>query len=165
MEAEHKQAACQPLFSCYQRDGKQIVSNTKVMCQTTDEFGAVVKKELPAWRHLRSRLQSVLLKQLEIIGLSVEYGRRIVKYSENPKRGLVEFDDGSFLEGDVVVAADGIWTQSNELVLGHAVRARSSGSAIYRCAYPNSILDEDPVAAEHFKPSVGENSAVQMWVG
>ena len=148
----------------YLYDGTRLLSRTPITAERTDGTGDVVEVELEAWRHLRPRFQQILLSQLELIGLSVEYGNYIVKYQETSDKGYAVLGDGSRIEADLVVAADGIGTKSGQL-LGHPLRARSSGSAVYRCAYPVEIVDDDPVLKEHFRLHENEGGVSEMWMG
>ncbi|KAJ5404629.1 hypothetical protein N7509_004500 [Penicillium cosmopolitanum] len=165
MKAEHEKAACRPSFSCFQCDGTSLLSHERITSQTTDEMGVTVEAELDTWRHLRPKLQQVLLRQLQRIGLSIEYGSCVTGYEETLDKGFVILDDGSRLEAGVVIAADGIGTKSGQMVLGHTLRARSSGSAVYRCAYPVEVLDTDLILSEHFRLYDGEGGASEMWIG
>ena len=89
----------------------------------------------------------------------------MVDYFDGESKGGLVLKDGTKLEADLVIAADGLRTHSWNLVAGQRVPARSSGNAVFRVAYPASVALEDPVIYEHFKPTDGGRSVVQMWVG
>ncbi|ETS78337.1 hypothetical protein PFICI_10399 [Pestalotiopsis fici W106-1] len=95
------------------------------------------------YRHHRPKFLQMLISQLERVGIKIEYGCRVTEYYENKGVGGVVLDDGRKMEADVVVAADGIGTKSHKLVNNHDVRARSSGWASFRAAFPVERIAED----------------------
>jgi 2-polyprenyl-6-methoxyphenol hydroxylase-like FAD-dependent oxidoreductase len=105
------------------------------------------------------------LKQLAAIGVTIEYNHRAVKYDEHGDKGIVEFENGARVEADVVVAADGIGSKSFEVVTRDQVRARSSGYAIYRTAYPVEFATADSDVDSKFALLTDNQSHAQMWVG
>jgi hypothetical protein len=107
----------------------------------------------------------MLLEQLEKVGLEVEFGNEIVDYFDGEAKGGLMLKNGTRLEADLVIAADGLRTHSWNLVAGQPVPARSSGNAIFRVAYPADVALADPVIYEHFKPTDSGRSVMQMWVG
>jgi 2-polyprenyl-6-methoxyphenol hydroxylase-like FAD-dependent oxidoreductase len=109
----------------------------------------------------------MLTAQLKKIGIEVEYGHRVVDYYEDVKagKGGVVLDNGDKIEADLVVAADGVGTKSHKLVTGHQVRARSSGYAIYRTAFPVEVAFADPLVAERFKVPANGQTCVELWAG
>ena len=166
LDAEHKAASRLPYISYYLLTGERFVEHKPMTAVTTDGHGHPYETLLEWHRHHRPTLQAILLRQLNAIGNKVEYGRRAITYSETNTRGMVELENGEKLEADVVVAADGLGTCSYDLVLGHQVRARSSGYAVYRTAFPVDIITADPELAEHFKllPIPG-TTPIEMWLG
>lgn len=100
------------------------------------------------YRHNRPKFLQMLISQLERVGVQIEYGCRVTEYYEDDTKAGVVLDDGRRFEADVVVAADGIGTKSHRLVNDHDIRARSSGWASFRAAFPvdriskNEELDE-----------------------
>ena len=70
------------------------------------------------------------------LGVRVEVGREVVEYVEDEGRAGVVVRDGNAHYADVVIAADGMSSRSSKIVLGHEVRARPSGDAIFRAAFP-----------------------------
>lgn len=165
LKAEHERVACHPLLSIFKHDGTCLLSRTRITAQTADETGAAIEAELDAWRHLRRSFQQALLNQLERVGLAVEYDTYIQGYEETSEKGCAILGDGSRLEADLVVAADGIGTKSGQLILGHRLRAQSSGSAVYRCAYSVKVIEADPKLVEHFSLKECEGGASEMWIG
>lgn len=56
---------------------------------------------------MRSTLYDVISKELSKRGLRIEYQKRVVKVEERENHVYVEFQDGTFAQGDYLVACDG----------------------------------------------------------
>ena len=123
------------------------------------------KKEKRTFRHSRPKFASMLEKQLNMIGISVEYCKEVDEYFENEEIAGVKLKNGSLETADVVIAADGARTRSLPLVLGHDVPARSSGSSMFRVAYPVEYALADPVVADRFRLNEDGTSTAELWAG
>lgn len=123
--------------------------------------------EEPFYRHSRPKFHGMLLEQLERVGLTVEYNCQVEDYFEDTKRGVsgVTLKDGSRYEADLVVAADGVRGTSWSLIAGSPVPARSSGSAVFRTAYPIGLAIADTAVAERFKLGQDGREISEMWMG
>ncbi|HEX6924302.1 MAG TPA: FAD-dependent monooxygenase [Longimicrobiaceae bacterium] len=64
--------------------------------------------EVPSPTLMRGTLQKVLADQATGRGIEIHYGRRLVDYREKPDGVVARFADGSVVEGDLLVGADGI---------------------------------------------------------
>ncbi|KAF2164032.1 hypothetical protein M409DRAFT_68247 [Zasmidium cellare ATCC 36951] len=119
------------------------------------------------YMHARPRLHEMLLTQLRACGVEVEYGRKVVGYYEDEGRGKggVVVQGGERVEGDVVVAADGVHTRSWELVQGEEVGARSSGHGILRAAFGVDVAMADEAVRERWPLEEGGRAVVELWVG
>lgn len=119
------------------------------------------------YRHHRPKMQQMLLKQLQKIGIPLEFNHRVVDYYEDigSAKGGIILDNGEKLEADLVIAADGVGTKSYNLVAGRKVQAESSGYAIFRTAYPVELALADPEVAERFALLENNRSVLEMWVG
>lgn len=134
------------------------------------KFSAIVEDSSNEDRicyYMRPEFHAMLLDQLSSIGLKVEFGNGVVDYFEdapNDRAGVV-LEDGSRLDADLVVAADGIRTASGPLVAGQPVPATSSGHAVFRVAYPVELALADPMIAERFKLDESGQSVLEMFFG
>ncbi|KAK4499286.1 hypothetical protein PRZ48_009799 [Zasmidium cellare] len=119
------------------------------------------------YMHARPRLHAMLLEQLEACGVGVEYGKKVVSYFEDVERGKggVMTAEGERIEGDVVVAADGVHTKSWELVMGEEVEAKSSGHGIWRAAFDVDVAMRDEAVRERWQLLEGGRAVVELWVG
>lgn len=111
----------------------------------------------------RPRFTAALLGQVLALGIEVTYNHRVVDYFEHEDKAGIILDDGSKMEADVVVAADGVGTKSHKLISGHVVRAMSSNYSIFRTAYPFDLANAEPELAEHFPLRDDGGTLGQMW--
>ena len=84
----------------------------------------------------RPRLYEALATAVREADIEVRYHKRIHRYFEDAAQAGVETDDGEVFTADVIIAADGVHSKSWEIVTGSPPRAYSSGSAVFRAAFP-----------------------------
>lgn len=164
MMEENERIAYDPWVSYHKHTGECIIPPgpmTWEASSTDDSNTADVPKRL--YRHHRPKFQSMLLKQLEKIGLKVEYSHRVVSYFEGSEKGGVVLDNGEKIQADVIVAADGVGTKSYDLVAGRKIEAKSSGSSIFRTAYPVELALADVEIAGRFKMLENGKSVNEIW--
>ena len=120
----------------------------------------------PGTFQMRPLVYKVFVRQVEKLGIKLEFNRRVVDYFEDEKtgKGGAITDDGKRYEADVVIAADGVGSKSQKLV-GGQVRARSSDRAIWRAAFPIEHLDKNPEVKEFFHLINGTEPIVRTWFG
>ncbi|KAK5006488.1 hypothetical protein LTR28_006439, partial [Elasticomyces elasticus] len=120
----------------------------------------------PGTFQMRPLVYKMFVHQVESLGIKVEFGKRVVDYWEDEERGKagVVTESGEKFEGDVVVAADGVGSKSQKIV-GGQVRARSSGRAMWRAAFPIENLDKNPEVKEFFHLINGTEPIVRTWLG
>lgn len=125
------------------------------------------KQDLQIFRHSRPLFHDLLSKQVEKEGVKVEYGFEVTEYHDENANGKahVTLANGDKLEADLVVAADGIGSNSSGAVTGGVVRARPTGFAIYRTAFPVEIAYKDPMVKERFKPLEDGTPVIESWAG
>lgn len=117
----------------------------------------------PGAFQMRPLVYKMLLDQVHKLDINIEYGRRVVNYFENEgQQGGVELEDGTKMQADLVVAADGIGSKANKLV-GGEVRARSSGRAMWRAVMPIECLDSDPEVKRFFDRKDGIDPIVRTY--
>lgn len=64
----------------------------------------------------RDELAGILGRHAETAGISMLYGKRLVEASELPDRIVARFDDGTELEADILIGADGIHSRVRNLI-------------------------------------------------
>lgn len=129
--------------------------------------GMPITDEIKSWRYSRPQFHSMLLDQVAEIGLQVEYGNKVEEYFEDASRAKagVVISNGSRLEADLVVAADGVRGASWSLVAGHPVPAESTGRALFRVAMPEEEALKIPGVAERWPKYEGDKPMLEMWTG
>jgi 2-polyprenyl-6-methoxyphenol hydroxylase-like FAD-dependent oxidoreductase len=76
----------------------------------------------------RTLLQAALLTGLE--GVEPRLGHRLIRFTQSADRVSVEFDNGEHDEGDLLVAADGIWSAIATKVIGTSPRHAGYGGVL-----------------------------------
>lgn len=120
----------------------------------------------PGEFQMRPLVYRMFVNAVERLGVSVEFNRKIVDYSEDETKGKAycSTEDGKTYEADVIIAADGVGSKSQKLV-GGQVRAQPSGRAMWRAAFPIQELDKNPKVKEFFKMMPGNEPIVRTWLG
>lgn len=106
----------------------------------------------------------MLLHQVERLGIEISYNTKVVGYYEEGDRASCIADDGRRFEADIVIAADGVGSKSQKIV-GGQVRARTSGRAVWRAAFPIQHLDQNPEVKEFFSLFENRYPIVRTWLG
>ncbi|ORY39426.1 FAD/NAD(P)-binding domain-containing protein [Rhizoclosmatium globosum] len=86
----------------------------------------------PRLRHsvqlLRSKLHTILLKECQTVGVKVYTGKKVEKISDVVGNHVqCQFADGTTVEGDLIVGADGIHSMTRRLVYGEDSKAQFTG--------------------------------------
>jgi 2-polyprenyl-6-methoxyphenol hydroxylase-like FAD-dependent oxidoreductase len=134
----------------FKHTGEQVIKPLKVADRLRAQ--GLDPKTPPGTFQMRPLVYKMFVRQLEKLGINVEYNRRVVDYQEDERTGkaVAITDDGQRYEADVIIAADGVGSKSQKLV-GGQVRARSSGRAMWRAAFPREHLEINPKVQEFFK--------------
>ncbi|KAI0805218.1 hypothetical protein GGR55DRAFT_284199 [Xylaria sp. FL0064] len=116
-------------------------------------------KTPPGSFQMRPLVYKMFVRQVEKLGIKIEFGKKVVDYCEDESRqkAVAITDQGERFEADIVIAADGVGSKSQKLV-GGQVRARSSGRAMWRAAFTSDHLDKNPEVKEFFGRMGGENN-------
>ena len=106
----------------------------------------------PGTFQMRPLIYRMFLKQVERLGIDIEFNCRIVENvdDDDALKALCFTDDGRRYEADIIIAADGVGSKSQKLV-GGQVRARSSGRAMWRVAFPRDNLDSEPELKDFYR--------------
>lgn len=154
------------VMSYYKQTGERIYGPAPPMFN--DPENLVGRRGFPSVNaHSRIKLYRAFLEQAERVGLKVEWGKKAVEFWEDSRRGLggVVLENGEIRTGDIVVAADGLRTQSSTIVGGMDKELRTSGKAIYRAGYPIEHALRDPVVQEQWSFKTNERPIWQFWLG
>lgn len=133
-DAFHK-AAYDPNFYYHKQHGEVGAGPRKV----AESFG---------WSIIRPDLHKMLMDTVLANDIEVRYLQHVIEFLETPDKGGVRLSDGEILYADLVIAADGIRSKSWTVVTGEEPKTYSSGSAIFRCAFPTSLAMKIPSLRE-----------------
>jgi salicylate hydroxylase len=71
----------------------------------------------------------------------------------------VRIEGGEELRGDIVLGADGVWSETRKELLGTDVRPKPTGDLAYRI-----LLDRETIADDMLKPWL-DTPGINIWVG
>jgi 2-polyprenyl-6-methoxyphenol hydroxylase-like FAD-dependent oxidoreductase len=109
-------------------DGTQLTDN---------EFPRVVGPEYPGINGItRPRLHEILTGAVKRSGAGVTLGHRLKALDQTPDGVEVELTDRSSGRYDMVIGADGVFSQVRSLVFPEAAEPRYSGQAVWRYNLP-----------------------------
>ncbi|ERS96736.1 hypothetical protein HMPREF1624_06945 [Sporothrix schenckii ATCC 58251] len=119
----------------------------------------------------RGELHGVMLDYAEQdLGIDIRLGHRVVQYHETADAAAVDVEvdvDGQKatkrIEGDVVLAADGVRSLGRTLVLGHEDKPLASGYAVYRAWFDGAAIAKDPLTSFFYNNPDGDQHI--CWIG
>lgn len=110
----------------------------------------------------RGDLQRILLEHAKKAGVDLRTGCQVKKADEKFE-AKVQLSSGQWIEGDVVIAADGIKSDLRHQILkahNHIDRSESTGDAAYRILIPKEKMKHDERALELLRSNVA-----MRWMG
>lgn len=110
----------------------------------------------------RGDLQRILLEHAKKVGVDLRTGSHVTKADENFE-ARVQLSSGESIEGDVIIAADGIKSDLRHQIAkahNHADTSESTGDAAYRILIPKEKMEHDKRASELLRSNVG-----MRWMG
>ncbi|OHW92982.1 FAD binding domain-containing protein [Colletotrichum incanum] len=81
--------------------------------------------------------------------------------SANPEKGELQLEDGTTVQADVILGADGIYSKVRKFVTGTDYKLFRSGKAAFRFLIPRAAALEDPVTA----PLINRENSLGIWFG
>lgn len=123
-------------------------------------------KNVPMVMQMRKLWHAMLWRQVRAFGIQVSFGKRVVQYFEDVERGMasVVTEDGNRIEADVILAADGLNSSSQAIVMPGGNKGVPSGRSVFRSAYSLDLAMADPLVKEFFGPKDG-CPVTQTWLG
>ncbi|KAL8960910.1 MAG: hypothetical protein Q9193_002463, partial [Seirophora villosa] len=112
----------------------------------------------PIWCLHRVDLQKALAARAENLGVRLLFESQVC--SVDYERPAVTCENGHTAEGDLVIAADGLWSQTRSSFLGQQYIPQPSGDLAYRI-----VLMVDEVEGEQGLCDFITNPAVRIWMG
>lgn len=110
----------------------------------------------------RGDLQRVLLEAARKVECDIKTAHKVVKVDEKFK-ARVQLASGEWVEGDVIVAADGIKSSIRAQIAAshnHKDASTPTGDAAYRILIPKEKMEHDPAALELLSKNIG-----MRWMG
>lgn len=110
----------------------------------------------------RGDLQMILLAAAKREGVDIKVEHKVV-HVDPSFEARVQFADAQWIEGDVVIAADGIKSSIRRQIAekhGHQDRSTPTGDAAYRILIPKEKLQHDKYALELLNTNAG-----MRWMG
>lgn len=122
-----------------------------VLADVKQRFGA------PYWQVFRPDYHKVLMKAVEAAGGIVKKSSEVVAYL--PEEAKVVLSDGTYVEGDLVIAADGVKSIARK-AMNINIEPHETGDTCFRVVIPAEKLLADPDLA----PLVTQ-PGFEQWLG
>jgi len=141
----------------YKHSGKQMIKPLKVSEKL--RAAGLDPDTPPGTSQMRPLIYKMFLLQPERLEVGIQYNRRVVDFEENTAKGTATAvkDASERYEADIVIAADGVGSKSQKLV-GREPRARSSGRAMWRAAFPKENLSKNQAVKDFLAMVPGNDS-------
>ncbi|RDW71053.1 hypothetical protein BP6252_07616 [Coleophoma cylindrospora] len=105
--------------------------------------GSVEKYGKSGLRMYRSTLRNTLLAEAARRGIEIVYDRKCASVKENPHSATVEFEDGTSIDADMVIGADGVWSRIHPYLNPDSQPKFSGQMAVLAMAPRNLIADPE----------------------
>lgn len=98
----------------------------------------------PVFNGHRGELHEIVFNHAKEMGVEIILNQRVEQYWETETAAGIMLEDGTKVEGDVVVGSDGVRSKARTLVLGYEDKPKSSGYAVWRSWFSNEDMMADP---------------------
>ena len=115
------------------------------------------KYESPIWCLHRVDLQKALAKKAEDLGVEMNFGSRISNVDFDKTSILLE--NGITVQGDAILAADGLWSAARNLLLDKPLNPIPTGDLAYRIVLNADDIPETDLREWITKPGIN------IWIG
>ncbi|KAH6685501.1 hypothetical protein F5X68DRAFT_154692 [Plectosphaerella plurivora] len=133
-------------------DGKKLLGERQGFAnEMFKKFGSYY------WDMHRADLQLAMFEQAKILGVRFHFGTLVTDI--RPEIPELTTDKGDIITGDLIVAADGLWSKARSAVLGKPSPPIPTGDLAYRIVLKTKDL-EDPELLEFMR-----KPRVRLWVG
>jgi 2-polyprenyl-6-methoxyphenol hydroxylase-like FAD-dependent oxidoreductase len=150
--AQAQAIAAQPeSMTIYDKDGKVLYSPP-----LPSEIGGS-----PILFSNRGELQIMMHEYAVSLGITFQFGTRILEYFETDKSAGAVID-GERREYDGVIAADGVHSKARKYVSNIEQLPRTSGFAVYRCRFDRKLLAKSPLTKKYAEST---EDSFQVWLG
>ena len=151
-EELEKKVAVTTSLSIFRYDGQKVLAHRP---QYDDELKS--RYGDPLWCLHRVDLQQALARRAEELGVRLVFDSRVSHVDfENTS---VTSDKGLVENGDLVVAADGLWSTTRGLLLGRSLPPQPTGDLAYRIALTADQIQDDELRHAITLPQL------RIWMG
>lgn len=155
------QAAAPKYFRMRRFNGDLLAERTEYIDEIEGRY------ESPLWCLHRADLQVAMAEKAEELGVVIKLGCKVssVKWGEqraqNEDEGKISviIEGGEEIRGDIVLAADGIWSDTRRNLLGMDVRPKPTGDLAYRI-----LLDRESITDVTLRDWL-DTPGINIWVG
>ncbi|KAF4627938.1 hypothetical protein G7Y89_g10216 [Cudoniella acicularis] len=168
LAAECERINYEGYFAYYKMTGELVSAPAPLpIANLTFPLSNGTEKTILFHRHNRPKFVSALLNQAISAGVEITFDMRVVDYFEDEKEQTagILLENGTKLEADIVIAADGIGTKSNKLVDGRDTRPYPTGWSVFRTAFPVELAMADPEVRDRWPLLGGCHSYTEKWGG
>lgn len=127
-------------FNIHKWDTGEIVINQK---------SPIKDETAPVFNGHRGELHEIVFNYAKECGVEINLGHHVENYWETEDAAGIVLEDGTKVEGDLVVGSDGVRSKARTLVLGYEDKPKSSGYAVWRAWFSNKDMIADP-ETKHF---------------
>lgn len=144
--------AAKPALLRIQRfSGELLAQRTDYDDEVKTNYGA------PLWGLHRADVQSALARRAQELGVTLRLATKVIDV--NFGEPFVILADGERVTGDLLVAADGVWSSTRSRFLGHDTPPQATGHMAYRILIPIEQVADSELKAWMAKP---RNN---IWIG
>ena len=144
-------AAVPSTSSIHRFDGKLLAQSSNHQELVKQSYGS------PHWCLYRVDLQTVMGKRALELGVDLRLGARVKNVDFDT--ATVDLLNGERAQGDVVLAADGLWSPTRSLYMGKPMPPKPTGDLAYRI-----LLKADDISDRKLHEMITK-PAVNIWIG
>ncbi|KAI9649952.1 hypothetical protein NHQ30_002537 [Ciborinia camelliae] len=154
-------ASAPAYFRMLRYTGKILAERTKY----SEEIESRYQSSL--WCLHRADLQLAMAERAKELGVVVKLGCRVIEVNyddlriqrEDMSAVSVSLEGGEIMGGDIVVAADGIWSDIRQSLIGSNIQPKPTGDLAYRI-----LLDRETIKDDKLRGWL-DNAGINIWVG
>lgn len=139
------------MFSILRFDGRILALRSNYQDEIEKRYGS------PIWCLHRVDLQKAMAERALELGVDLRLGTRIKDVDFDHATVITEVGDR--FKGDLVLAADGLWSSTRNLLMGKTLLPKPTGDLAYRI-----LLQLDKISEPDLLEWIS-NPAIRIWIG
>lgn len=160
-DALEPKAAAPAYLRMYRYSGKVLAERTGYSNEIEGRYNA------PLWSLHRSDLQQAMAERATGLGAALRLGSKVTGVNWSEKQAWngdgngvsVTLEGGEVVRGDIVLAADGVWSQIRQELIGRNVQPKPTGDLAYRI-----LLDREKIGDNKLKEWLN-SPGINLWCG